>query len=506
MKDKIISFNKLSNIKDSHPDENIVHCHGVFDLIHIGHVRHFQSAKKFGSILVVTITDDPYVNKGPNRPYNTAADRAIILASLVEVDYVAINPNPTAIMPINTLKPDYYVKGPDYRDKTSDITGGIIEEENAVKKYGGELVFTDDETDSSTAILNKFFLQYTDEQTETIEKVSSVATTSEIIDYIEKLSSLKILVVGEPIIDTYVFTQPLGLGSKSPIVSSKVLYRENYAGGTLAIANHMSALGCSVGLMIPHGNEPIFEKLLSKSLDDSIDLLPFEFNNWPTPRKTRFVSEFQAQKIFEINEISNDLWVENDPSNFLSELSNQVSRYDMFLCADFGHGVFTKSVINRFKKLKIFKAVNVQTNSANQGFNLFIKHDSYDYLCIDKRELRLGMHDRKSDVASLIEAGISDNKLSAPVSITLGAGGSLYVDAEGDFHQSPIFFKNALDTTGAGDAYLTLTSLLVKLKAPGPVVTFLGNCFAGLKTRIIGNKKPVSKTDLIKTVIAILGE
>ena len=178
----------------------------------------------------------------------------------------------------------------------------------------------------------------------------------------------------------------------------------------------------------------------------------------------------------------------------------------MFLFADFGHGVFNPTILNAMKELNVFKTVNVQTNSANQGFNLFIKHESYEYLCIDTRELRLGMHDRKSDINHLIKKGISEGKLSLPLSITLGASGSLFVDAEGKFHQCPIFFKNALDTTGAGDAYLTLTSLLVKLNAPGPVVTFLGNCFAGLKTRIIGNKRPVSKVDLLRTVKAILGE
>ena len=222
MKNKIIPFSQLSKIKENNPNATIVHCHGVFDLVHLGHVRHFQSAKKFGNILVVTITEDQYVNKGPNRPYNTAVDRAMMLASLEEVDYVAINTHPTAILPIQTLKPDYYVKGPDYRNKEADITGGITEEENAVKENKGKLVFTDDETDSSTSIINNFFLNYTSEQSQSIDEVKSVASTSEVIDIIEQLSSLRVLIAGEPIIDTYVFTQPLGLGSKSPIVSSKV--------------------------------------------------------------------------------------------------------------------------------------------------------------------------------------------------------------------------------------------------------------------------------------------
>ena len=206
MKNKIIRLSDLAFVGRNHPNSKIVHCHGVFDLIHLGHIRHFKSAKIYGDILVISITDDQFVNKGPKRPYNTASDRALMLASLDIVDYVAINPNPNAIKPIEILKPDFYVKGPDYRNKNGDITGGIFKEEEAVIKNGGKLVFTDDETDSSTSILNRFFIDYTDDQMEATENVKAVTSYQEINELIDQLSSLKILVIGEPIIDTYIFT------------------------------------------------------------------------------------------------------------------------------------------------------------------------------------------------------------------------------------------------------------------------------------------------------------
>ncbi len=123
--------------------KKIVHCHGVFDLLHIGHIRHFEQAKKLGDILVVTVTPDRYVNKGSHRPAFPEDLRAESIAALDCVDYVAINNWPTAVETIKLLKPHIYAKGSDYRDAHKDYTGKIVDEEAAVRSVGGEVAFTD---------------------------------------------------------------------------------------------------------------------------------------------------------------------------------------------------------------------------------------------------------------------------------------------------------------------------------------------------------------------------
>ena len=111
--DKIKGIEELAEILASLRASNrkVVHCHGVFDLQHIGHIRHFQQAKKLGDILLVTVTPDKYVNKGPHRPAFTEDWRAEAIAALGCVDYVAINKWPTAVEVIKLLKPDIYAKG-----------------------------------------------------------------------------------------------------------------------------------------------------------------------------------------------------------------------------------------------------------------------------------------------------------------------------------------------------------------------------------------------------------
>src|SRR5215831_12090892 len=182
---------------------SVVQCHGVFDLLHIGHIRHFQAAKKSGQILVVTVTPDRYVNKGPHRPVFTETLRAEAIASLDCVDYVAINKWPTAVEALHLLKPDFYAKGSDYRNAESDHTGGITRERLAVEAGGGQLAFTDEITFSSSTLLNQHMPVFSTEVTEYLAGFRRKYPIDEITALLKKASSLKALVIGEAIIDEY---------------------------------------------------------------------------------------------------------------------------------------------------------------------------------------------------------------------------------------------------------------------------------------------------------------
>ncbi|MCX5750080.1 MAG: adenylyltransferase/cytidyltransferase family protein, partial [Candidatus Saganbacteria bacterium] len=143
---KIKTIRELKEIvaKLKKQGKKIVHCHGVFDLVHPGHIRHLASAKKEGDVLIVTVTEDKYVKKGPGRPIFNENLRAETLAAVENVDFVAINRYPTAVEAIKILKPDIYVKGQEYAKKEKDVTGKISEEEEAVKAVGGKIAFTYD--------------------------------------------------------------------------------------------------------------------------------------------------------------------------------------------------------------------------------------------------------------------------------------------------------------------------------------------------------------------------
>jgi rfaE bifunctional protein nucleotidyltransferase chain/domain len=155
---KIYEFEKLENtlcdLKSK--GKKIVHCHGCFDLMHPGHIKYFQAAKDMGDVLVVTVTPDIYVDKGPGRPVFNQGLRADSIAALECVDYVAINKWPTAEETLKLFKPHIYVKGQEF-EKLEDDTGKIQKEFEVIKEIGAELRFTHEIVFSSTELLEKYF-------------------------------------------------------------------------------------------------------------------------------------------------------------------------------------------------------------------------------------------------------------------------------------------------------------------------------------------------------------
>src|SRR6185437_3774287 len=161
---KIVSLEDLAAILKRLRGERkrIVQCHGVFDLLHVGHLRHFEQAKQLGDALVVTLTPDEFVNKGAGRPAFGQDLRAEFIAALACVDFVAINRWPAAVETIRLLRPHVFAKGSEFR-KLDDTIGNVSKEEEAIRAVGGEMAFTDDLTYSSSALINQYLSQFPDQ-------------------------------------------------------------------------------------------------------------------------------------------------------------------------------------------------------------------------------------------------------------------------------------------------------------------------------------------------------
>ena len=170
--------------------KSVVHSHGVFDLLHVGHIRHFEEAKAMGEVLVVTVTRDEHVNKGPYRPAFPQDLRAEALAALDAVDYVAINRWPLAVETIRLLQPDIYVKGPDYMVADEDITGGIAPEAEAVRAVGGEFRVTDDITFSSSSLLNRHLAPFSTKVQHYLDDFRKRHSVDEVLSWLERSRTL----------------------------------------------------------------------------------------------------------------------------------------------------------------------------------------------------------------------------------------------------------------------------------------------------------------------------
>ena len=146
MVDKILSRERLVEAvaADRRAGRTIAFANGIFDLLHVGHVRYLQAAAAEADRLVVAVNDDVVAaSKGPGRPILTAAVRAELVAALRGVSYVTIFPEPTVTELLQLLKPDVHCKGTDYTPDT-------VPERDIVRAYGGRVAIVGDPKDHST--------------------------------------------------------------------------------------------------------------------------------------------------------------------------------------------------------------------------------------------------------------------------------------------------------------------------------------------------------------------
>ena len=507
MKNKIVDNEKMIRISKKMKAENktIVQCHGVFDLIHPGHIKHFQAAKKFGDILVVSITEDKYVNKGPGRPVFNELLRAETIASLQDVDYVLINRFPTAITAIEIIQPDYYVKGQDYKNSLDDITGGIIEEKKAVEKFGGQLIFTEEVQFSSSRLLNKYLNNENEDLKKYLNSLKNKTSFKKIQNIFQEIANYHVLVIGDIILDEYQFVKPLGKSSKSATITSQQIDKELYAGGVLAVANHIADFVKKVTLITEHGkNDKIdYEDFIRKNLHKNIQWKSVFVPNRPTTLKRRFVEPVFKHKLFEVIEIEDAPLPEKLQQQVIRKIQ-ELNNIDLIVIADFGHGLMDSNIIEALFKKEKFLAINAQTNSANLGFNLLTKYARCDYFSIDKEESQLAVHNKYNKSETNIKT-LMERLQVQKASITLGVNGSIVGDRSNNrIIPTPILSTNVIDTIGAGDAFLSLTSLLARQGASIEEIGFIGNAAGAIDVTILGNKSYIEKIPLLKYIKTLL--
>lgn len=507
---KIKNLEELSGIlgKLKCEGKKIIHCHGVFDLVHPGHVRHFHAAKALGDILMVTITPDKYVNKGPGHPVFTEALRAESIAALEFVDYVTINLWPTAVEIIKALKPDIYVKGQDYADPEKDETGGIHREKDAVESVGGKIHFTDDITFSSSSLLNEYFGIYPEGAQDFLKDFRKRYSADEVINKLKSLKDLKVLVIGETILDKYAFMAPLvSKPPKGNHIAARFLREETHAGGILACANHLANFCGSIDLMTAIGNDGC-EDFIRAHLKSNVNPILFFHEKAPTIVKKRFVESSFLSKMFEEYVIDDrpSPELEKQILEYLAGIFYGTKHYDLILVLDYGHGLLMPKIIEFIcNSRENFLAVNAQINAANMGFNPITKYRRANYFCLDDRELRFAFHDNYGEINSLIKQLSKKVSMPGGIAVTRGHLGVTTYDAKKrNFFEAPVLSQKIIDTTGAGDAFFALTAPCVAKGFPMDLVAFIGNAAGALAVGYLGNQSSIEAAPFFKFITALL--
>jgi cytidyltransferase-like protein len=485
---KILTVPGLAALRERLRDKKIVLCHGAFDLVHMGHVLHFEEAASLGDVLVVTITADKYITKKRSVSF-TEEYRARQVAALEIVDFVAIINEPSAVAAIEALRPDVYIKGSEYSNLILDKTANIFREKNLIESYGGRIHFTTGETFSSTKLSH--FLQASPEAVQDNpllrnEKVIFRDLSplrfklEELKTLIVRASELRVCLLGETIVDEWVDIAVTNLSQKSRCVAGQETARVRQIGATGIIALHLAS----------------FVKQVNCFTNGTLGAVPSDVpaNVRVTPLthsplvKTRFVDRDSGlplfeSKILDIPEVSPDLPDFDD--------------YDLVLIADFGHGLLDARAINEriARKKKSFVAAMAQVNSSNYGYNLPVKYVGADYYSLNRTEAELSLHEKDLPSAELIDR-MGRLLGCRALSVTDGKQG-VVVKLGDDFFSLPTLSTSVVDTIGCGDAYFALSSLAACIGLPARLVALAGSIGAAAMTQRRCNERPVSEQEFM---------
>lgn len=506
---KVVPFHKLHQLiaKEKATGSKVVHCHGTFDLVHPGHIIHFEEAKARGDILVVTITAEKFVNKGPGRPFFCDDLRIRSLINLETVDYVSVIPFPAAVEAIKAVCPDVYCKGKEYQNPSVDVTGNIHEDIKTVKEVGGEIAYLGSVVFSSSKLLNKHFETFSKSTKDLLHRVSKEFPPSELSKLVDDFSSLRVLVIGDLILDKYSTVSVQGLTSKNRILSSRFVSENLQAGGALAIFRHIKEFTPNVRLFSLAGNEPWIDQFLKEHLSEEENWIQQE-PGFTTIVKHRFIEALSAgkelSKLFSVNHIDKDHPSSSIQNKMSSKLRKKIKDFDLVLVADFGHGLMSPDLREIVQEEASFLALNCQTNSNNYGFNIINRqYQRADSFSLDQTEMSLSTGKKNFDESLELEQ--LANTLSAKYGWFTRGGSETIGFTKG---HSPCFCdsleKEVIDTVGAGDAFCATASLAATKGLPIELATLVGQIAGAQAVRIVGNSDCITKVKFMKSLEALL--
>lgn len=328
-------------------------------------------------------------------------------------------------------------------------------------------------------------------------------STGDVLDMLASLRPLKVLVVGEAIIDEYSYCTPTGKASKDPMISTNHVRLERQAGGVLACANHVAGFCDEVHVVTCLGGPDSQETFCRERLRPNVAPRFFVRDGAPTVTKRRYVWEARLIKLFEVVVADDTPLPGGLEEQMLAHLAGTLSAYDVVIVADYGHGLLGPRSVTMLAECARFLAVNTQANPGNLGFNVVTKYPRADYVCIDELEVRLAMRDRWSPLSELVEAVQRQLKCSA-ISVTRGHEGVLASGPDASHWEIPALSLDVVDRMGAGDAYLAVTAPCVAAGMPMDVAAVVGAAAAALAVGVVGNRTFVDAAAVRRFVTAML--
>jgi bifunctional ADP-heptose synthase (sugar kinase/adenylyltransferase) len=483
---KVKTVDELAKILGKRPrKKKAIMCHGVFDVVHPGHLRHLIYAKSKAQILVASVTADVHIRKGHYRPHVPQDLRALNLAAFEIVDYVIIDSNATPIKNISVLQPDFFAKGYEY---TANGTPARTEEEaQALREYGGKLIFTPgDIVYSSSKLIDLAPPSIKIEKLLTLMD-SEKLTFNDLRASLDRLKGKRVHVVGDTIVDSYTRTTLIGGQTKTPTMSVLYEQRDDYIGGAAIVAEHLRAAGAEVVFSTVLGDDPLKEFVLTGLKNAGVECRPIIDPTRPTTSKNAIVAG--GYRLLKIDTLDNRSISDEILDTMAQAIGETVC--DAVVFSDFRHGIFNRRTIPTLLAAIPEGAYKVADSQVASRWGNITDFKNFDLIAPNEREARFALADQDSGIRPLSSV-LYDKaqcktlmlKLSERGVLTCRRGGEEALDS---FIVVDSFVERLVDAVGAGDALLAYATLAMLGTRSPAVATILGSMAAACECECDGN-------------------
>lgn len=498
---KVKSAEELLKILGPRPRQRtVIMCHGVFDVVHPGHLRHLVYAKGKADILIASLTADRHIAKGAMRPHVPQDLRALNLAAFEIVDYVLIDPNDTPLENLRRLQPDFFAKGYEYT--AAGVNPKTAEETEVVSSYGGEMIYTPgDIVYSSSRLLEIEPPNLRTEKLLTLMDMSNI-TFDTLRRTIDKFRGRRVHVVGDTIVDSLTQCAMIGGQTKTPTMSVLFQERQDFIGGAAIVAQHLRAAGAEVALSTVLGDDALKDLVLDGVKKNGIETHPIIDRTRPTTNKNAIVAE--GYRLLKIDTLENRSIVDDILNRLCDEIERQKGESVVF--SDFRHGIFNRHTIPALTAAippGVFKVADSQVASRWGNITEFKK---FDLVTPNEREARFALADQDSGVRPLASQ-LYDETGCRMLILKLGDRGVLTCrsadhQALDSFFVVDSFVDRVVDAVGAGDALLAYATLSMLATGDAVIATILGSMAAAIECEADGNV-PVKPTDVLTKIDAV---
>lgn len=483
---KIVSVDDLVKLIGPRPrKKKVIMCHGTFDVVHPGHVRHLLYAKSKGDILVCSLTADQHIAKANLRPYVPQDLRAINLAAFEMVDYVVIDHESTPLKNLAVIQPDYFAKGYEYN--AEGVHPKTQEELKILESYGGEVIFTPgDIVYSSSALIEMAPPRIAPEKLIMLLEAEGLSF-GDLRQTLEKFSSLSVHVVGDTIVDSFTYCDVIGGITKTPTISVRFGSRIDYVGGAGIVAKHLRAAGASVTFSTVLGNDAYKDFVLKDLAAAGVQVLEVVDETRPTTNKNAIIAD--NYRMLKIDTLDNRSISERIRGKLEKQIANTAS--DILVFSDFRHGIFNRETIPKLSASIRKGAFRVADSQVASRWGNILEFENFDLITPNEREARFALGDQDSVVRPLATELFGKAKCHTLI-LKLGDRGILTYRTRPDGDPRTVialdsFVDRVHDAVGAGDALLAYASLALKATRSEAIASILGSVAAAIECEHDGN-------------------